>query len=170
MWTVNFQMFKLYLEKAEEPEIKLPTSAGSLKKQEEFQKNSYFCFIVYAKTLTVWITTNCGKFWKTWKYQTTWPASWEICNAGQEATVRTGHGTTDRFQIGKGVHQGCILSPGLFNLYAEYIMWNARLDEAQAGIKIARRNINNLSYADDTTLIAESKEELKSLLYESERR
>ena len=86
--------------------------------------------------------------------------------AGQEAIVRTGHGTTDWFQIGKGVRQGCILSPCLFNLYAEYIMRNARLDEAQAGIKIARRNINNLRYADDTTLIAESEEELKSLLME----
>ena len=84
--------------------------------------------------------------------------------AGQEATVRTGHGTTDWFQIGKGVYQGCILSPCLFNLYAEYITQNARLDEAQAGVKIARRNINNLGYADDTTLMAESEEELKSLL------
>ena len=84
--------------------------------------------------------------------------------AGREATVRTGQGTTDWFQIGKGVHQGCILSPCLFNLYAEYIMRNAGLDEAQAGIKIARRNINNLRYADDTTLMAESEEELKSLL------
>ena len=83
--------------------------------------------------------------------------------AGQEATVRTGHGTTDWFQIGKGVCLGCILSPGLFNLYAKYIMRNAGLDEAQAVIKIARRNINNLRYADDTTLIAESEEELKSL-------
>ena len=86
--------------------------------------------------------------------------------AGQEATVRTGHGTTDWFQIRKGIRQGCILSPCLFNLYAEYIMRNARLDEAQAGIKIARRNINNLRYADDTTLIAEREEELKSLLME----
>ena len=84
--------------------------------------------------------------------------------AGQEATVRIGHGITDRFQIGKGVCQGCILSPCLFNLYAEYIMRNARLDEAQAGIKIARRNINNLRYSDDTILMAESEEELKSLL------
>ena len=84
--------------------------------------------------------------------------------AGQEATVRTGHGTTDRFQIGKGERQGCILSPCLFKLYAEYIMRNARLDEAQAGIKIAWRNINNLRYADDTTLMAESEKELKSLL------
>ena len=84
--------------------------------------------------------------------------------AGQEATVRTGHGTTDWFQIGKGVCQGCILSPCLFNLYAEYIMKNAGLKEAQAGIKTARRNINNLRYVDDTTLMAESEEELKSLL------
>ena len=86
-------------------------------------------------------------------------------NAGQKATVRTGHGTTDWFQIGKGVHQGCILSPCLFNFYAEYITRNAGLEEAQAGIKIARRNINNLIYADDTTLMAES-EELMSLLIE----
>ena len=84
--------------------------------------------------------------------------------AGQEATVRTGHGTTDWFQIGKGVHQGCILSPCLCNFYAEYIMRNAGLDEAQAGIQIARRNINNLRYADDTTLMAESEEELKKIL------
>ena len=84
--------------------------------------------------------------------------------AGQEATVRTGHGTTDGFQIGKGVRQGCILSPYLFNLYAEYLMRNAGLDEAQAGIKIVRRNINNLRYSDDTTIMAESEEELKSLL------
>ena len=84
--------------------------------------------------------------------------------AGQEATVRTGHGTTDWFQIGKGAHQGCILSPCLFNLYAEYIMRNTGLEGAQAGIKIARRNINNLRYADDTTLMAEREEELKSLL------
>ena len=85
-------------------------------------------------------------------------------DAGQKATVRTGHGTTDWFQIGKGVRQGCVLSSGLFNLYAEYITRNAGMDEAQAGIKIARRNINNFRYADNTTFMAESKEELKSLL------
>ena len=119
------------------------------------------------KTLTVWITINCGKFWKRWEYQTTEPASRNLY-AGQEATFRTGHGTTDWFQIGKGVHQGCILSPCLFNFYAEYIMWSAGLEEAQAGIKIARKNINNLTYADDTTLMAESEEELKSLLMKSE--
>ena len=116
------------------------------------------------KPLTVWITINCGKFWKRWECQTTWPASWEICIAGQEATVRTGHGTTNWFQIGKGVRLGCLLSPCLFNLHAECIMRNSGLEEAQAAIKFARRNINNFRYADDTTLMAESKEELKSLL------
>ena len=111
----------------------------------------------------MWITANCGKFFKRWEYQTTWPASWEICNAGQEAAVRTRHGITDWFQIRKGVYQGCILSPRLFNLYEEGIIWNARLNEAQFGIKIAGININNLRYADGTTLMGESKE-LKSLL------
>ena len=111
--------------------------------------------------MTVWITTNCGKFWKRWEYQT-----YLLRNlyAGQEATVRTGYGTTVWFQIGIGVHQGYILSPCLFNLYVEYIMRKAGLEEAQARIKIAGRNINNLRYADDTTLTAESEEELKSLL------
>ena len=98
------------------------------------------------------------------EYQTTWPASWETLYAGLEATVTTGHGTTDWFQVRNGVSQGCILSPCLFNLYAEYIMWNAGLDEAQAGIKIVGRNISNLIYADDTTFMAESEEELMSLL------
>ena len=115
------------------------------------------------KPLTVWITTN----WKI--LQEVGMPEHLTCllrnlYAGQEATVRTGHGTTDWFQIGKRVRQGCILSLCLFNLYAEYIMQNARLDEAQAGIKIAGRNINNLTYVDDTTLMAESEEELKSLL------
>ena len=105
-----------------------------------------------------------GKFFKRWDYPDHLTCVLRNMYAGQEATVRTGHGTIDWFKIGKGVHQGCILSPCLFNLYAEYIMRNAGLDEAQAGIKIAGRNINNLRYADDTTLMAESKEELKSLL------
>ena len=156
-------MFKLDLEKAEEPEIKSPTPAGSSKKQESSRKNIYFCFIDYAKALTVWIITN----WKI--LQEMGIPDHLTCllrnlYAGQEATVRTGHGTTDWFQIGKGVCQGCILSPCLFNLYAEYIMRNAGLEEAQAGIKISRRNTNNLRYADDTILMAESKEELKSFL------
>ena len=104
-----------------------------------------------------------GKFLKRWEYQTTLLASWEIC-AGQEATVRTRHGMTDWFQIGKGVHQDCILSPCLFNFYAECIMRNPGLNEAWTGIKIAGRNISKLRYADDTILIAGSEEELKSLL------
>ena len=116
------------------------------------------------KPLTLWITINCGKFLKRWEYQATWPTSWKILYAGQQAAVRIGHGTIDWFQIGKGVCQGCILSPCLFNFYAEYITWNAGLDEGQSGNKIARSNINNLKYADDTTLMAESEEELKSLL------
>ena len=149
MWTVNLQMFKLDLEKAEEPEIKLPVSAGSLKKQESSRKASTFALLTTPKALTVWITTN----WKIFKEMgipehLTWLL--RILHAGQEATVRTGHGTTDWFQIRKGVLQGCLFSPCLFNFYAEYIMWNAGMDEAQAGIKIARRNINNLRYADDT--------------------
>ena len=104
------------------------------------------------KPLTVLITINCEKFLKRWEYQTTFLCLLRNLYAGQEATVRTRHGTTDWFQIGKGVCQGCVLSPCLFNLYAEYIMRNARLDEAQAQIKIAGRNVNNLRYEDDTTL------------------
>ena len=157
-------MLKLVLEKAEEPEIKLPTSAGSSKKPREFQKNIYFCFIDYAK---VFDCVDHSKLWNILKemgipdYLTCFLRN---LYAGQEATVRTGHGTIDWFQIGKGVHKGCILSPCLYNFYAEYIMRNAELEEAQAGIKIAGRNINNLRYADDITLMAESEEELKSLL------
>ena len=122
--------------------------AGSLKKQESSRKTSIFALLTMPKPLTVWITTNCGKFFKRWECQTTWPVSWGNLYAGQEATVRTRHGTTDWFQIGKRVHPGCILSPCLFNLYVEYIMRNAGFDEAQAGIKISRRNINNLRYGD----------------------
>ena len=116
-----------------------------------------------ADILTVWITIN----WKILKEKGIpdhLTCLMRNLYAGQEATVRTGHGTTDWFQIGKGVRQGCILSPCLFNFYAKYIMRNAGLEEAQAGIKIAGRNINHLRYADDTTLMAESEEELKSLL------
>ena len=159
---MNYQMFKLDLEKTEEPEIKLPTSVGSSKKQESSRETSTSALLTTSKPLTVWATTNCGNFFKRWEYQTTIPAS--NLYAGQEATVRIEHGTVDWFQVGKGVHQVCILSPCLFNFYAEYIMRNAGLEEAQAGIKIARRNINNLRYADDTTLTAESEEELRSLL------
>uniref|UniRef100_A0A4W2EJ93 Reverse transcriptase domain-containing protein n=1 Tax=Bos indicus x Bos taurus TaxID=30522 RepID=A0A4W2EJ93_BOBOX len=135
-----------------------------IEKAREFQKNIYFCFTDYAKAFDC---VDHNKLWKILKemgipdHLTCFLRN---LYAGQEATVRTGHGTTDWFQIGKGVYQGCIFSPCLFNLYAEYIMRNAGLEEAQAGIEIAGRNINNLRYADDTTLLAESEEELKSLL------
>ena len=166
---MDFQMFKLVLEKAEEPEIKLPTTTGSSKKQENSRKkkkkkNIFFCFMDYAKAFDC---MDHNKLWKILK-EIGIPdhLTYLLRNlyAGQEATVRTGPGTTDLFQIGKGVCQGCILSVCLFNLYAEYIMRNAGLDEAQVGIKIAGRNINNLRYADNITLMAESEEELKSLL------
>ena len=135
-----------------------------MEKASEFQKNIYFCFIDYAKAF------DCVDHNKLWKI----PKEMGIPDhltcllrnvyAGQETTVRTGHGTTDWFQIGKGVPQGCISSPCLFNFYAEYIMRNAGLEETQAGIKTAGRNINNLKYAGDTTLMVESEEELKSRL------
>ena len=156
-------MFKLDLEKAEAPEVKLPTSAGSLEKQE-VPENIYFCFIDNAMSF------DCEDHNKLWQIlQEMGIPDHLTCLlrnrcADQEATDRTGHGTTDWFQIVKGVRQGCILSPCLFNFYEEYIMANAELEEAQAGIKIARRNRNDLRYADDTTLMAESEEELKSLL------
>jgi len=157
-------MFKLVLEKAREPEIKLPTSAGLSKKQEISKKNIYFCFIDYTKAFDY---VDHNKWWKTLQEMGMPEHLTSLLRylyAGQEATVRTRHGTADSFQIGKGVCQGYILSACLFNLYVEYIMWNARLDESQAGIKIARRNINNLRYADDTTLMTKGEEELKSLL------
>ena len=154
MWTVKFQMFKLVLEKAE-PEIKLPTSTGSSKKQECSRKTSIFALLTVPMPLTLWITTNCGKFLEM-GIPGHLTCLLRNLYAGQEATVRTRHETTDWFQIGKRVLQGCILSPCLFNLYAEYIIWNTRLGEWQAGIKIARRNLNNLRYANDTTLMAES--------------
>ena len=158
---MNFWISKLDLERAEEPEIKLPTSIGSSKKQESSRKTSTFVLLTTPKSLC-----DHNKLWKILKemrildHLTSLPRN---LYAAQEATLRTEHGTTDWFQIRKGVCQGCILSPCLFNLYAEYIMRNAGLDEALAGSKIAGRNINNFRYADDTTLMAESKE-LKSLL------
>ena len=135
-----------------------------IEKVREFEKNIYFCFIDYAKAFD---SVDHNKLWKN--LQEMGIPDHLTCllrnlYAGQEATIRTGHGTTDWYQIGKGVRQGCILSPCLFNLYAVYIMRNTGLEEGQAGIKIAGRNINNFRYADDTTLKAESEEELKSLL------
>ena len=149
---MNFQVFKLDLEKAEEPEIKLPTSVGSLKKQESSRKTSTSPLVTMPKPLTVWITTNCGKILKEMGIPDYLTCLLRILYTGQETTVRIRQGTTDWFQIGKGVCQGCILSACLFNLCAEYIMRNARLDEAQAGIKVVGRNVNNLRYVDDTTL------------------
>ena len=135
-----------------------------IKKAREFQKKtSISALLTMPKPLTVWITIN-WKILKGMGIPDHLTCLLRSLYAGQETAVRTGHGTTDWFQIGKGVCQGGILSPCLFNLYAEYIMRNPGLEEAQAGIKIARRNINNLRYADDTTLMAENEEDLKSLL------
>ena len=159
---MNFHMSKLGFKKAVEPEIKMPTSIVSQKKPESSRK-IYFCFIDYAK---VFYYMDCNKYWKILKEMGIPDHLFCLLRnlyAGQEATVGTRHETMDWFQTGKGVHQGCILSPCLLNLHAEYIMRNTRLDETQAGVKIAERNINNLRYADDTTLMAESKEELESL-------
>ena len=161
---MNFQLFKLDLEQAEQPEIKLPTSAGSSKKQESSRKTSISALLTMPKPLTVWIHNKLWKISQEMEIPDHLTCLLRNMYAGLEATVRTRHGTTDWFQIGKGVCQGCILSPCLFNFYAEYIMRNSGLEEAQAGIQIAGRNINNLRYADDTTLMAESEEELKSLL------
>ena len=149
-------MFKLDLEKAEEPEFKLPTFIGSQGNQG-IQKNIYFCFIDYTKAFDC---VDHNKLWKILKEMGVPDhLTWLLRNlyAGQEATLRTGHGTMDWFQIGEGVHQGCILSPCLFNFYAKYIMQNAGLEESQAGIKIARRNIKNFRYAHDITLMGKVK-------------
>ena len=146
-------LYKLDLEKAEEPEIKLPTSSGSSKKQENSKKKSTSVSLIMLK-----YCVDCKKLWKIHKEMGIpdhLTCLLRKLYADQEAAVRTGPGTMDWFKIEKGVHQGCILSPCLFNICVEYIMQNARLDEAQAVIQIARRNINNLTYADDTTLMTE---------------
>ena len=155
MWTENFQMYQLGLEKAEELEIKWPTFLGSQRKQRISRKNIYFCFIGYVKASD---GVDHNKLWKILKEMGIpdhLTCLLRNLYKGQEATVRTCHGTMGWFHIGKG----CILSPCLFNFYAEYIMWNTRLDKSQARIKIASRNINNLRYVAHTTLIAEKKEE-----------
>ena len=152
MWTVNF-LFKLVLEKAKEPEIKLPISAGSWKKQENCKKcQIYFCFIDYTKAFDCVVHNKLWIILKEMGVADHITCLLRNLCASQEATVRTRHGTMDWFKIGKGVCQGCIFSPWSFNLYVKYITQNARLDEAQARIRIARRNVNNLRYADDTTL------------------
>ena len=152
---MNFQIFKQDLEKAEEPEIKLPTFVGLLKKQESSRKTSTSALLTTSKPLTVWITTNCGKFLKRWEYQITWPASWEICMQVRkkqlELDMEQQTGSKWEKEYVKAVYCHCA-----YLTYMQYIMRNARLDETQAGIKIAGRNINNLGYADDTTLMAEN--------------
>ena len=156
-------MFKLDLEKAEEPEIKLPTYAGSSKKKESSRKTYISVLLTMPKLRQCGpqqTLQNSSRGGNTRPPDL--PLEKSVCKSGNN--IRTGHGTTDYFQIRKGVHQSCILSPCLFNLYEEYIMRNAGLDEAQARIKIAGRNIKNIRYADDTNLMAESEEELKSLL------
>ena len=135
-----------------------------MEKAREFLKNIYFCFIDYVKAFDCVDHNKLWEILKGMRIPEHLTCLLRDLYADQEATVRTGHGTADWFQIGKGVRQGCILPPCLFNFYAEYIMRNAGLEETQAGIKISRRNISNLIYADDTTLMAESEEELKSLL------
>ena len=163
MRTKNFQMYKLDLEKAEEPEIKHSLYHSKSKRIPEkhlLLLHFYFCFTDYTKSF---VCVDHSKLWKILKEMGI--PNYHTCllrnlYAGQEATVRTRHKIMDWFQIRKGIHQGCIFSPCLFNLYEEYIMWNAGLDEAQAGIKTSRRNIKNLRYVDDTTLMAESKKKL----------
>ena len=170
MWTENFQIFKLVLEKAEAPETKLPTSAGSMKKQEHFRKTSISALLTIPKTLTVCIT-NCGKFFKKWEYQTGHLTCLlrNLC-VGKGATVRTGHGPTDSFQIGKGVLQGSILSPCLFNLYAEHIKRNAGWMKP----RLELRMLGEISITSDMQMTPplrqKSEEELKSLLMKWKRR
>ena len=150
---MNSLMFKLVLDQ-------IANTRWIMERAREFQKNIYFCFIDYAKAFDC---VDHNKLWKILKEMGIpdhLTCLLRNLYVGQEAPVRTGHGTTDWFQIGKRVRQSCILSSCLFNIYAEYIMRNAGLEEAQAGIKIGRRNINHLRYADDTTLMAESEEEL----------
>ena len=160
-WTKNVQMFKLDLEKAEEPEISFPTSTEPSEKQESSRKTSTF---PYCLCQSLWLCRSQQTVEKSSRHGNTRPLDLHPEKSGQAPTVRTGHGTTDWFQIDKGVWQHCTLSPCLFNLYTEYIMQNARLDESQTGIRNAGRNINSLRYVHDTTLIAENEEELNSLL------
>ena len=158
----NFEMYQLGLEKAEDQIANIPWII------ERNSRTSTSVSLTTLKLLIAWITANCGKFLNRWEYQATLPVSWETCMQVKKQ-VRTRHGTTDWFKIGKCVHQGCLLSPCLFNLYSEYIIQNATLEEAQAGIKIAGRNINNFRYADDTTLVAKWRGNEKEPLDEDER-
>ena len=164
MWTKNLQIYKLGLEKAEEPEVKLPISHLVIEKVREYQENIYLCFIDYVKSFDCVDHTNYGKHSERWEYQTILPVAWENCIWVKKQQLKPCIEQLICFRIQKEVKQGYLLSPCLFKLYVEYIMRKARLDELQDGIKIGRRNISNFSYADDTVLMAESEEELKSLL------
>ena len=162
-------MFKLDLEKAEEPEIKLPTSVGSSRKQESSRKTSTSALLTMPKPFTVWITRNCGKFFKRWEYQTILPASQEISMQFKKQQLKPNMEQQTRFKLGKEYIKAVYCHPAYLT-YAEYIMQNAGLDKAQVGIKIAGRNINNLRYIDDTTLTALRKlRRTKESLDESER-
>ena len=167
LWTSR--CFKPDLEKAEEPEIKLATSVGWLKKQDWVPEKHLLLLYWLGQSLWLCGSQQTLENSSRWEYQTTWPASWEICMQFKKQQLELDMEQLTVFQIGKGVRQGCILSTCLFNLYAEYIIQNPRLHEAQAGIKTAGRNINNLRYADDTTLIAVKWIRTKELLDESER-
>ena len=157
-WTKNYQMYKLYFKEAEEPEIKLPVFIESWRKQGTFRRTFTSISLTTLKSCIVWITIICGKFLKRWEYQITLPVFWETCVQIKKQQLEPYMEQLTWFQIRKGVWQGYILSPCLFNLYAEYIKKNVRLHESQAGIKTAGRNTNNLTYAwDDTTLMAEMK-------------
>ena len=129
-----------------------------IEKATEFQRNIYFALLTMPKPFTLWITKNCGIFWKRWEYETTWLASWDICIQVKKQWLELDMEQKTGSKLGKRVCQGCILSPHLFNLYTEYIMGNAEQDEEQAGMKITGRNIHNYRYADNTTLMAESEE------------
>ena len=163
MWTENFQMYKRDLEKAEEPEIKLPTSVGLHKKQINSKKTSTPASLTMLEPLTVWITTNCAKFLKKWKYQTTLPAFWETC---MQVKKQQNWMWNNRLviKLGKEYVKAVYCHPAYLTSMRSTSWETEGMDKAQSGIKIARRNINNLRYADDTTLMVESEEELKSLL------
>ena len=162
MWGKNFQIQKMNLEKAEEPGIKLPTSVGSLKKQESSRKTSISASLTMIIPLTVWITTNCGKLLKRWEYQNTLLASWETCMQVKKQQLELDMEQQTGSKLGKVYIKAVYCHPA-YSTFMQNTSWKCQAGWSTAGIKIARRNINNLRYRDDTTLVAES-EELKSLL------
>jgi len=157
-------MYNLDLEKVEKPEIKLSSFAETKKKQKNSKTTSIFASLTMLKLLTPWITTNCGIFLKRWENQTTLPASWETCVQVKKQQLEPDMEQWIGSKLGKEYVKASYSHPGLFKFYTEYIIQNAGLDDSQAGIKISRKNINNLRYADDIILVAESEEELKNLL------